>query len=153
MKTIKSTLAIVTVATLSLASLNAYSEQADAQSPSPNITPSMNKTHDQPLSDDDIKGSQSGTDTKVIRMGFQRLDADDDGTISMEEAAKQSTLLTEFKTVDKNQDSKLSLEEFAKFAEANSDTIQNEERNMPNGNLSGEADAKPEPNLQRQELP
>ena len=87
---------------------------------------STNKVLDQDLSDKDMKSSQSGGDTKIIRMGFKRLDANDDSFITADEASLQPPLNTQFKTVDKNSDQKLDMEEFASYMETNSKTIQNE---------------------------
>lgn len=85
-----------------------------------------NKLGDQDLSDKAMRESQSGADTKIIRMGFKRLDANDDGSITSDEASMQPPLNTQFKTVDKNGDSKIDMSEFARFAEANGESLQND---------------------------
>lgn len=84
---------------------------------------SSNKLMDQDLSDKDMKSSESGGDTKTIRMGFKRLDANDDSFITSDEASLQPPLNTQFKTVDKNSDQKLDMAEFASYMEANTKSI------------------------------
>ncbi len=106
---------------------------------------SVNQLQEQQLSPGDAASSESGKDTETIRMGFKRLDADDDGTISMSEARGQIQLIADFKRVDVNGDQKVNMEEYAQFAEANSDTILNQERNAPRGNLSGEPETPDQP--------
>lgn len=90
------------------------------------IAESPNKVLDQDLSDKDMKSSQSGEDTKPIRMGFKRLDANDDSFISAEEASLQPPLNMQFKTVDKNGDQKLDMDEFARFMETDNKAIRTE---------------------------
>lgn len=88
---------------------------------------SPNKLGEQDLSDKDMQSSQSGADTKIIQMGFKRLDANDDSFITSDEASMQPPLDTQFKTVDKNNDQKLDMDEFARFTEANGDSLQTEQ--------------------------
>ena len=95
-----------------------------------------NKLIDQDLSDKAMRESQSGADTKIIRMGFKRLDSNDDGSITSDEASIQPPLNTQFKTVDKNNDSKIDMNEYARFAEANGESLQNNQEQTPKGNTS-----------------
>lgn len=97
---------------------------ADAsQDTSPGTT---NKLEDQDLSDKAMRDSQKGARTEIIRMGFKRLDSNDDGSITSDEASLQPPLNTEFKIVDRNRDNKLDMSEFARFAEENSRFLQND---------------------------
>jgi len=128
---------------LSLFSASAFAETGAPAGSS--ADPSTNKMQEQQLSPGDEASSHSGKDTETIRMGFKRLDADDDGTISMSEARGQIQLIADFKSVDVNGDQKVNMEEYAQFAEANSDTILNQERNVPRGDLSGEPETPEEP--------
>lgn len=104
-----------------------------ASSPSDKTTSaeSPNKLGEQDLSDKDMQSSQSGADTKIIQMGFKRLDANDDSFITSDEASMQPPLDTQFKTVDKNNDQKLDMDEFARFTEANGSSLQTEQDKTP----------------------
>jgi len=88
---------------------------------------SQNKLEEQDLSDKQMQASQSGADTEIIRMGFKRLDANDDGAITSDEASLQPPLDTQFKTVDKNNDNKIDAGEFAQFTEAHGERLQTEQ--------------------------
>ena len=92
---------------------------------------SPNKLQEQDLSDKDMQTSQSGADTKIIQMGFKRLDSNDDSFITSDEASMQPPLDTQFKTVDKNGDQKLDMNEFARFTEANGESMQTEQDKTP----------------------
>lgn len=104
---------------------------------------SENKVHGQDLSDKDMKASKRGEDTKVIRMGFKRLDANDDGSITSDEASLQPPLNTQFKTADKNGDNKIDMGEFAQFSALSGGGLQTEQNEMsPKNNPSGAADTQ-----------
>lgn len=94
-----------------------------SQETSPGTT---NKLEGQDLSDKAMRDSQKGANTEIIRTGFKRLDSNDDGSITSDEASLQPPLNTQFKIVDKNSDNKLDMSEFARFAEENSQFLQNE---------------------------
>lgn len=91
------------------------------------VAPSQNKLEKQDLSDKQMQASESGADTEIIRMGFKRLDANDDGAITSDEASLQPPLDTQFNTVDKNQDKKIDVGEFAQFTETHGEWLQTEQ--------------------------
>lgn len=84
---------------------------------------SSNQMKDQDLSDKEMEASESGAGTQTIRMGFKRLDANDDSAITLDEASMQPPLNTQFKTLDKNGDQKLDMKEYAQFVEASGESI------------------------------
>lgn len=95
---------------------------------------STNQMEEQDLSDTDMKASARGSDTDTIRMGFKRLDANDDSAITLEEASVQPPLDTKFKTLDKNGDQKLDMNEYAQFVEVSSESILTEKNKPSAGN-------------------
>lgn len=125
------------LATILLTSGVVFAADQNTTSPEGASSTSPNNVGDQDLSDKAMRESQSGADTKIIRMGFKRLDSNDDGSITSDEASMQPPLNTQFKTVDKNSDSKIDMNEYARFAEANGDSLQNDQQRSPNkGNTS-----------------
>lgn len=140
MKNVKSTgiLATLLLATsgIAIAAERNTPSVAPVDSSQETAPATSNKLGDQDLSDKAIRESQSGADTKIIRMGFKRLDSNDDGSITSDEASMQPPLNTQFKTVDKNSDNKIDMQEFARFAEANGESIQNDQEKTPKGNTS-----------------
>lgn len=88
---------------------------------------STNQMEEQDLSDKEMQASEKGAATETIRMGFKRLDANDDSAITLEEASVQPPLNTEFKTLDQNGDQKLDMKEYAQFVDASSESILTEQ--------------------------
>lgn len=126
--------AVLTAALLATAGISQAADRDTSGAGAINQTTtaeSPNKLQEQDLSDKDMRSSQSGADTKIIQMGFKRLDANDDSFITSDEASMQPPLDTQFKTVDKNGDQKIDMNEFARFTEANGESLQTEQDKTP----------------------
>ena len=95
------------------------------------------------------EAAASGRDTHAVKMGFKRLDSDDDGYISQTEAQPQDELTAHFDSVDNNGDKRLDEAEFAKFAQTQSKSILNSDQG-PKDDLKGSAEnTQPEASIHK----